>query len=98
MKRILALAIGALISGCGGGGGGGGSACALSSDCAAGEYCQFAAGACGDDGNQGSCTALSGEACAEGGTPVCSCDGISFFNECFATAAGQSIRGDGECA
>lgn len=96
MRRILALSLGVLICGCGSGGGGGAS-CVLSSDCGADQYCQFAAGACGDDGNQGSCTELSGQACAEGGTPVCSCEGLTFFNECFAAAAGQSIRAQVDC-
>lgn len=97
-KQVLFFAITIGFAACGGGGGGGGASCAASSECATGEYCQFDAGSCGEGGVSGACTAVDlTTACPESGDAVCSCDGLTFFNECFAQAASQSIRNVGEC-
>ena len=81
------------------GGGGSGSSCNVAdgSPCAAGEYCAFLDNSCGGAGASGSCMAVP-TGCESAAAPVCSCDNLTFTNECFASQAGQSTRANGECA
>ena len=95
---ITLFSIARCFASCGGGGGGGGNSCALDNlACPASEFCQFEAGECGDAGAPGSCSALA-SSCGGEVAPVCTCDGLTFSNECLAKAGGHSVRASGECA
>lgn len=85
---IVALAA-AVIAGCGGGNGG---SCTSNESCAENQFCKFTTGCSGS----GKCTDTTA-ACTNDMTPVCSCDNLTFFNECWANAAAQSVLSTGEC-
>lgn len=100
-----------LATGCGGGGGGdngsggggSGAKCSniLGQQCGAGEFCNFTDGTCGETGTEGVCQPLTVTACTgpaiSQAAPVCACTGITFDNDCWAGAAGQSVRAPGIC-
>ncbi len=94
-KRLITLCgIAVLCASCGGGGGGSSCSNLAGEICPEGEYCKFEIGQCGVDG---SCEPIP-PSCDPGlVTPVCSCEGISFFNDCFAAQAGQSVQSAGDC-
>lgn len=93
----LALALTISLSSCGGGGSGSSCNVAEGAFCAAGEYCAYLDNSCGGPGASGSCMALPA-GCQPDSAPVCTCDSLTFTNECFASQAGQSIKNAGECA
>ena len=95
---------------CGGGGGGGGSdgggsgaKCSqlTGNSCLPGEFCNYADLTCGDLGTEGRCEAIPVTPCTgptvPAGPEVCTCPGLTFDNECWASSAGQSIRAVGAC-
>ncbi len=61
-------------------------------DCPVGSFCERPA--C--DAPAGSCRPFP-VVCPNDETPVCGCDGITYFNECLLRAAGASIAHPGEC-
>jgi len=85
------------LTACSGGGDGGGKSCNDSSVCGAGEFCNFTDLLCGENGKSGKCEAVPTACDLALVAPVCSCQGLSFFSECFSSSAGQSIRQLGEC-
>lgn len=64
--------------------------------CAAGEFCQFEEGTCGELDRPGVCTRRP-QVCIEIFAPVCGCDGKTYGNACFAAAAGASVAHKGAC-
>ncbi|MFL2935555.1 MAG: Kazal-type serine protease inhibitor family protein [Myxococcota bacterium] len=72
---------------------GSGDACALDSDCGAGNFCERDPLSCA---GPGTCEALP-EACMEIYDPVCGCDGVTYSNSCYATIAGTGVAQLGEC-
>jgi len=64
--------------------------------CAEGEYCELPVGRCCCD-VQGECAPIPDD-CPPGGEPVCACNGVTYDNECEASAAGTSIDHAGPCA
>lgn len=100
LKYLLPLAVALLISCSGGGGGGGGAACLGSADpaCSDTEYCQISSAGCGLDGTTGSCRSVPTDCTGQALNPICTCDGLTFDNECWAAQAGQSVTTTGECA
>lgn len=95
MRTCALLAAILILAGCGGGGGGN-SCAAPDYACSEGEICQFEVASCGDLGAAGSCVAAP-QACTEEIAPVCTCDGLTFQNECRALTGGHSVRGLGQC-
>jgi hypothetical protein len=67
--------------------------CEDATDCATGEFCAKADGACGEPGQ---CLVAS-QICTREFRPVCGCDGETYSNACVANAAGVSVDYDGEC-
>ncbi|MBX7098060.1 MAG: hypothetical protein K1X89_10130 [Myxococcaceae bacterium] len=66
--------------------------CTLDSECRPMDYCE-----------RSDCTAVSGRCrprplfCDGAASPVCGCNGVTYWNDCVRRAAGQSLSGDGEC-
>ena len=71
--------------------------CTSDADCGPSpwDYCKFALGSCGDDGEPGEC-ARATPACTRNLLPVCTCDGNTAPNPC--TAGPVSIRSEGQCS
>jgi hypothetical protein len=90
---------------CGGGGSGksgSGNDCASNANCPVGEFCNFIDLSCGSTGLPGSCTTIPILDCnlptsSELVGAVCSCERLTFNNQCWAESAGQSISAAGEC-
>ena len=94
-KILYSVILAATLSACGGGGGS--QSCVLNSDCTSGtDYCKFA-DSCGSSGQEGTCTAIP-TTCDPAVANVCTCESLTFFNECFAAQAGQSVASAGQCS
>ncbi|MBK7586679.1 MAG: hypothetical protein IPI67_41645 [Myxococcales bacterium] len=77
--------------GSGGSGGSGGQACTWgTTQCPSGEYCE--APGCG----AGKCVKIPSE--TDGKTPVCGCDGVTYWNTSVAAHASMSVKGSGACS
>ena len=100
MKKVSLIFLVAVICSCtsGGGGGGGGSDCggATGAVCPDGQYCKYDDQACGTVSGGGSCETIPAS-CDAAASPVCTCDALTFDNECLAAKAGQSVANAGEC-
>ncbi len=66
------------------------------SGCEANSYCNYPEGACGLNGQGGSCQ-IRPEICTLLFDPVCGCDANTYASECAANASGISIQYRGEC-
>jgi len=64
--------------------------------CAAGEFCEIAAGLCHTDLSPESCV-VKPQACGDVYHPVCGCDGITYDNDCDRQVAGVSKLRDVAC-
>ncbi len=67
----------------------------LGIECDEGEVCKFREGVCIED-PEGICVEAPG-GCPDVWDPVCSCDGVTYGNECEALVAGAIIERPGEC-
>ena len=75
----------------GGTGGGGGQACTWgTTKCPTGQYCESST--CG----AGTCVAIPKE--TNGKTPVCGCDGVTYWNVTVAANNQASVKGSGACS
>ena len=106
LKLFSVLVPSLCVYACSGGGGSGksgsGDDCASNANCPAGEFCNFVDLSCGKTGLPGSCTTIPVLDCnlptsSELVGTVCSCERLTFNNQCWAESAGQSISGAGEC-
>ena len=96
--KLLILSFSLLFTACGGGGGGGGGCnVAAGQLCDIGQYCSYSDNSCGANGTSGSCTDIP-SSCVATGPAVCTCDRLTFINECYAAQSGQSIQAVGECS
>lgn len=64
--------------------------------CPSGEFCQNPPGTCLVSDQQGTCE-LVPEVCTLQLAPVCGCDGMTYDNDCFRSAARVSKAHDGPC-
>ena len=110
---LLSIVVPVFLLGCGSGGGedednssGSGDECLSSATCPLGEFCNFTDFTCGASGLSGACTTIPVVDCNLPAVepdvtaivgPVCTCDRLTFNNQCFAEAASQSLAGAGEC-
>ncbi len=96
MLKLVACSVVLASVGCGGGGGGGSDCGGTAGNaCPEGSYCKVELGLCGGEGK---CTEIPASCDPNLPPSVCSCEGISFFNECFAAQAGQGVQSIGDCA
>lgn len=96
--RIIVILVLLAVSSCGGGGGGGASCNVPAGQlCDVGQFCSYSDNSCGRTGGSGTCTAIPLTCTAEGPS-VCTCDSLTFNNQCLAAQAGQSIQAVGDCA
>ena len=72
--------------------------CIRDNDCAANEFCEFAAGSCPkkNSGAQGTCV-VKPEGCTQQFDPVCGCDNKTYGNDCIRRMAGVSLKSTGAC-
>lgn len=72
--------------------------CVRDNDCAANQFCEFAAGSCPkkNSGAQGTCVAKP-EGCIQVYDPVCGCDNKTYGNDCTRQQAGVSLKSTGAC-
>ena len=70
-----------------------GELCLATDECAPGEYCATAPGECG---REGVCTAAPSE-CERVRDYMCGCDGVTYYNACFAAQDLQSVDYAGSC-
>lgn len=92
-RKLLPILLFTLLLGCSGGGG---SSCDLADGAACGpdEYCKAETGTCTGSGK---CESIP-DACDASISEVCTCDRLTFFNECLASQAGQSLLSAGSCS
>lgn len=60
------------------------------------DYCATEMGQCGVADVSGTCTAKP-QFCTDVYDPVCGCDGETYSNACYASAAGMNVQSKGEC-
>ncbi|MGF1464560.1 MAG: hypothetical protein ACFCGT_00370 [Sandaracinaceae bacterium] len=70
--------------------------CGTNADCAAGEYCALALGACVAPPEGGVCAPRPAR-CGGDCPGVCGCDGVTYCNACEAAAAGTNVVVDQPC-
>lgn len=76
------------------------TACTSSTQCGAGNFCDFPSGECGES-QMGVCRPMDDPSCEMCGEyamgQVCGCDGVTYGSECARIAAGVSKLADGFC-
>jgi len=92
-KKIILILFFLSLSACSSGGG---ASCDLAdpAGCGPDEYCKADIGVCS---GSGSCESIP-SGCDATVSEVCSCDRLTFFNECYAAQAGQSLMSTGACS
>lgn len=74
-----------------------GGSCMASTECST-EFCRWPEGHTCGDGTDGTCVAkIINFDCSDLVAYVCGCDGKTYNNACFATAAGESVAYTGMC-
>lgn len=63
--------------------------------CDQGQFCKADTGQCAADA-AGVCTTKP-DCCPPASSPVCGCDNLTYDNECFAAAAGVTVKATGAC-
>lgn len=74
-----------------------GASCSPTNPCKAGYFCEHPFEQCEEGAPVGMCQPIP-DGCDDNYDPVCGCDGMVYGNACEASAAGQSVAGDGRCA
>jgi hypothetical protein len=65
-------------------------------ECRDHQFCKLPEGICDLNDAPGICIAPP-RVCSDDYDFVCGCDGVTYSNECYAAAAGISIRHHGQC-